>query len=110
MTRGRISVINYILGGTIEPEFSMNLESVDYDAILEDELTSNVDDDSDVFGDNPDIPENLLEAHPIRYAYLFNITGESKQRILKGKYHFTVDLLFDWFGLVCFADKNKNCK
>jgi len=21
-----------------------------------------------------------------------------------------VDLLFDWFGLVCFANKNKNCQ
>ncbi len=27
--------------------------------------------------------------------------------ILKGKYHCTIDLLFDWFGLVCFANKNK---
>jgi hypothetical protein len=27
----------------------------------------------------------------------------------KGKYHCTVDLLFDWFGLVYFANKNKNC-
>ncbi len=27
---------------------------------------------------------------------------------LRGKYHCTVDLLFDWFGLVCFANKNKN--
>jgi hypothetical protein len=26
------------------------------------------------------------------------------QGILKGKYHCTVDLLFDWFGLVCFAN------
>jgi len=25
-----------------------------------------------------------------------------------GKYHCTVDLLFDWFGFVCFANKNKN--
>jgi hypothetical protein len=25
------------------------------------------------------------------------------------KYHCTIDLLFDWFGLVCFANKNKNC-
>jgi hypothetical protein len=25
-----------------------------------------------------------------------------------GKYHCTIDLLFDWFGLVCFANKNKN--
>ncbi len=27
---------------------------------------------------------------------------------LRGKYHCTVDLLFDWFGFVCFANKNKN--
>jgi hypothetical protein len=25
---------------------------------------------------------------------------------LKGKYHCTIDL-FDWFGLVCFANKNQ---
>jgi len=31
------------------------------------------------------------------------------QGILKGKYPCTVDLLFDWFGLVCFATENKNC-
>ncbi len=30
------------------------------------------------------------------------------QGILKGKYHCTIDLLFDWFGIVCFANKNKN--
>ncbi len=29
---------------------------------------------------------------------------------LKGKYHCTIDLLFDLFGLVCFANKNKNCQ
>jgi hypothetical protein len=30
------------------------------------------------------------------------------QGILKGgKYDCTIDLLFDWFGLVCFANKNK---
>ncbi len=28
--------------------------------------------------------------------------------ILKGKYRCTVDLLFDWFGLFCFAYINKN--
>jgi hypothetical protein len=27
-----------------------------------------------------------------------------------GKYHCTIDLLFDWFGLVCFVNKNKNCQ
>jgi hypothetical protein len=26
----------------------------------------------------------------------------------RGKYHCTVDLLFGRFGLVCFANKNKN--
>ncbi len=29
---------------------------------------------------------------------------------LRGKYHCTCDLLFDWFGLVCFANKNKKCQ
>ncbi len=29
---------------------------------------------------------------------------------LRGRYHCTVDLLFDWFGLACFANKNKNCE
>jgi hypothetical protein len=32
------------------------------------------------------------------------------QRILKGKYHCTIDLLFDLLGLVCFSNKNKNCQ
>jgi hypothetical protein len=33
------------------------------------------------------------------------------QGIIKGKYQCTVDLLFDWFGLVCFEIKTKivNC-
>jgi hypothetical protein len=26
---------------------------------------------------------------------------------LRGKYHCTIYLLFDWFGLVCFANKIK---
>jgi hypothetical protein len=30
--------------------------------------------------------------------------------LVRGKYHCTVDLLFDWFGLVCFETKNKNCQ
>jgi hypothetical protein len=37
----------------------------------------------------------------------FNVIA---QGILKGEYHCTIDLLFDWFGLVCFANKNKNCE
>jgi hypothetical protein len=32
------------------------------------------------------------------------------QEHLRGKYHCTVDLLFDLFGLVCFANKNKSCQ
>ncbi len=33
------------------------------------------------------------------------------QGILKGGvYHCTVDLLFDWFGLAYFANKNNNCQ
>jgi hypothetical protein len=32
------------------------------------------------------------------------------QGILKGMYHCTIDLLFDWFRLVCFANNNKNCQ
>jgi len=34
----------------------------------------------------------------------------SSQGILQGEVSRTVDLLFDWFGLVCFANKNKNCQ
>ncbi len=30
-------------------------------------------------------------------------TGNTKG----GKYHCTIDLLLDWFGLVCFANKTK---
>ncbi len=32
------------------------------------------------------------------------------QEILKGKYHCTIELLFDWFGLVCLANKKKKCQ
>ncbi len=37
-------------------------------------------------------------------------SGMFDQGILKGKYHCTIDLLFDWFGLVSFANKNKKCQ
>ncbi len=45
-----------------------------------------------------------------RYIFFSEVNLYVRQGILKGKYHCTVDLLFDWFGLVCFANKNKNCK
>jgi hypothetical protein len=41
---------------------------------------------------------------------LFVWTDDQHHGILKWKYHCTVDLLFDLFGLVCFANKNKNCQ
>jgi hypothetical protein len=37
-------------------------------------------------------------------------TGSRKENGERGKYRCTVDLLFDLFGLVCFANKNKNCQ
>ncbi len=43
------------------------------------------------------------------FADLPNICGDGQGReYLRGKYHCTIDLLFDWFGLVCFENKNKN--
>jgi hypothetical protein len=36
--------------------------------------------------------------------------GKAQSGNTKGKYYCTVDLLFDWFGLDCFANKNKNCQ
>jgi hypothetical protein len=44
-------------------------------------------------------------------VYTLLVKGYYQQGILKGeKYHCTVDFLFDWFGLVCFANKNKYCQ
>jgi hypothetical protein len=37
----------------------------------------------------------------IRAGAYFEVAGS--REYLRGKYHCTVDLLFDWFGLVCFA-------
>jgi hypothetical protein len=34
-------------------------------------------------------------------------TGNPSCVYNQGKYHCTIDLLFDWFGLVCFANINK---
>jgi hypothetical protein len=34
----------------------------------------------------------------------------NNQEILKGEYHSTIDLLFDWFVVVGFTNKNKNCQ
>jgi hypothetical protein len=32
---------------------------------------------------------------------------DKAREYLRGKYHCTIDLLFDWFGFICFANKNK---
>ncbi len=54
--------------------------------------------------------------HPFQPSLIFKgkdrriLLGLVNQGILKGKYPCTVDLLFDWFGLICFANKNKNCQ
>ncbi len=41
---------------------------------------------------------------------ILNDSDGSTREYLWGKYHCTVDLLFDRFGLACFANKNKNCQ
>jgi hypothetical protein len=48
--------------------------------------------------------QNKLERWSLESGY------KADQGILKGKYHCTIDLLFDWFRLACFANRNKNCK
>ncbi len=37
-------------------------------------------------------------------------TNSPAREYLRGMYQCTIDLLFDWFGLVCFANKNKSCQ
>jgi hypothetical protein len=53
------------------------------------------------------------------YVYRYGILNEDSQKgpatvpagnTKGGKYHCTIDLLFDWFGLACFANENKNCQ
>jgi hypothetical protein len=50
------------------------------------------------------VQPQLLNAE--RYSLPIDIYRE----YLKGKFNCTIDLLFDWFGLVCFANENKNCQ
>ncbi len=38
------------------------------------------------------------------------VSATTSREYLRGKYHRTIDLLFDLFGLACFANKNKNCQ
>ncbi len=45
----------------------------------------------------------FLSSRHTSFTYL---GGWSIQGILKGKYHCTVDLLFDWFGINCVTTDN----
>jgi hypothetical protein len=36
------------------------------------------------------------------------VSATTSREYLRGKYHRTIELLFDLFGLACFAIKNKN--
>jgi hypothetical protein len=38
--------------------------------------------------------------------YVPHRPDDAIREYLRGKYFCTVDLLFHWFGLVCFANKN----
>ncbi len=42
-----------------------------------------------------------------RYLFWKKQQDHQTREYQRGKYHCTIDLLFDWFGLVCFANKNK---
>jgi hypothetical protein len=54
---------------------------------------------------------NVIEIGLAVWISIENIYSNKPTRNNKGgKCHCTVDLLFDWFGLVCFANKNKNCQ
>ena len=41
---------------------------------------------------------------------LATLCDETQIGSVRGKYHYTIDPLCDWFGLVCFENKNKNCQ
>ncbi len=55
----------------------------------------------------PNVPSsNPAFEHRTKWKFVNDLPGNIKG----GKYHYTIDLLFDWFGLVCFANKNQNCQ
>jgi hypothetical protein len=43
-------------------------------------------------------------------THTHTLTNTHTREYYRGKYHCNIDLLFDWVGLVCFANKNKNCQ
>jgi hypothetical protein len=42
-----------------------------------------------------------MSIHPLHIYIL------PSREYLRGKYHCTIELLFDWFGIVCFANKKQ---
>ncbi len=48
----------------------------------------------------------LLGVHATKGLHFEDVTRE----YYRGKYHCTIDLLFHWFGVVCFENKDKNCQ
>jgi len=65
---------------------------------------------SEIYYCNLRMVQISYNVHPWQALTANSNVCELSQGILKGEYHCTVDLLFDWFGLVCFANKNKNCQ
>ncbi len=51
-----------------------------------------------------------LHSHWRRFVGPVSPSNPLCREYLRVKYHCTVDLLFDWFGFVCFANKNRNCQ
>jgi hypothetical protein len=55
------------------------------------------------------LEKSLLRLHAIEIVAHYNLyasPGNTKGRNITVL--LSIDLLFDWYGLVCFADKNKN--
>jgi hypothetical protein len=82
----------------VEPE-----TLVDKALDVDDEVAAEPDDNDEV-SDSLNFSSSSLT---LRQKCLFRPRTNTSGR---GKYHCTIDLLFDWFGLVCFANKNKNCQ
>jgi hypothetical protein len=51
---------------------------------------------------------NSLSSSKLASRILDKAEKDKPWNTKRRKYHCTIDLLFDWFGLVCFANKNKN--
>jgi hypothetical protein len=53
--------------------------------------------------------KDMLAIRPVFFALSLNQNVANRQPVqgaLKGKYHCTIDLLFDWFGISCMTTDN----